>query len=80
MDVPEAQNAMPYCVMVRLASEGRGCRSRLEHHKCDGGTTALALEPSTSRIESGSEYFFIQSLLLARRRAQAPQPDTQPAP
>lgn len=57
VDVPEAQNAMPYCVMVRLASEGRGCRSRLEHHKCDGGTTALALEPSTSRIESGSEYF-----------------------
>ena len=57
VDVPEARAAMPYCVMVRLASEDGGCRSRLEHHKCDGGTTALALEKSTERIESGAEYF-----------------------
>ena len=57
VDVPEARTAMPYCVMVRRASEGGGCRSRLEHHKCDGATTALALEKSTGRIESGEEYF-----------------------
>lgn len=57
IDVPEARSAIPYCVMVRRASEGSGCRSRLEHHKCDGGTTALALEKSTARIESGEEYF-----------------------
>ena len=56
-DVPEARAALPYCVMVKQASEGKGCRSRLEHHKCDGGTTALALEKSTARIESGAEYF-----------------------
>ncbi len=54
---PEVRGCLPYCVMVRLASEGKGSRSRLEHHKCDGGTTALALEQSTERIENGSEYF-----------------------
>jgi len=57
VDVPEARSALPYCVMVKQASEGKCCRSRLEHHKCDGGTTALALEKSTERIESGAEYF-----------------------
>ena len=57
VETPEARGCLPYCVMVRLASEGKGCRSRLEHHKCDGGTTALALERSTERIENGAEYF-----------------------
>ena len=60
VEIPEARAAMPYCVMVRMASEGSGCRSRLAHHKCDGGTTALALEKSTERIESGEEYFSYQ--------------------
>jgi len=32
-------------------------KARLKHINCDGGTTALALEPSTPRIESGAEYF-----------------------
>jgi len=54
---PELRSSLPYCVMVRRASEGKGCRSRLEHHKCDGATTALALEKSTQRIEDGTEYF-----------------------
>lgn len=56
--VEETKNSMPYCVMVKQAAvRGIGIKSRLEHHKCDGGTTALALEPSTERIESGREYF-----------------------
>jgi uncharacterized protein (DUF169 family) len=57
VEVPEVRSALPYCVMVKQASEGKGCRSRLEQHKCDGGTTALGLEKSTERIESGTEYF-----------------------
>ena len=56
--VDEINVAMPYCVMVKQATmQMRGSKSRLEHHKCDGATTALALEPSTERIESGQEYF-----------------------
>lgn len=56
--VEETTAAMPYCVMVKqAATRGKGIKSRLEHHKCDGATTALALEPSTERIESGQEYF-----------------------
>jgi len=54
---PEPQSGMAYCVMVKQAAKGKAMKSRLEHHKCDGGTTALGLEPSTHRIESGAEYF-----------------------
>ena len=58
--IEEIKAAMPYCVMVKQAAlQGKGIKSRLEHHKCDGATTALALEPSTEKIESGQEYFFI---------------------
>ncbi|MGC4020127.1 MAG: DUF169 domain-containing protein [Muricomes sp.] len=68
--IEETKSAMPYCVMVKKASEGNGLKSRLEHHKCDGATTALALEPSTERIESGQEYFsykLYSSVAVARR-------------
>ena len=59
--VEETKTAMPYCVMVKQAAlRGTAIKSRLEHHKCDGATTALALEPSTERIESGQEYFSYQ--------------------
>ena len=62
---------MPYCVMVKQAAlQGKGIKSRLEHHKCDGATTALALEPSTEKIESGQEYFsykLYSSVATARR-------------
>ncbi|HBB27854.1 MAG TPA: hypothetical protein DC000_01135 [Clostridiales bacterium] len=46
-----------YCVMVERATRGHSCKSVLENHNCDGGTTALGLERSTERIESGEEYF-----------------------
>lgn len=68
--VEETKASMPYCVMVKKASQGKGLKSRLEHHKCDGATTALALEPSTEKIESGQEYFsykLYSSVAVARR-------------
>lgn len=69
-NVEEIKAKTPYCVMVKQACQGKGNKSRLEHHKCDGGTTALALEPSTDRIESGQEYFsynLYRSNAIARR-------------
>lgn len=68
--VKEVAAKMPYCVMVKQAAKGQASKSRLEHHKCDGGTTALGLEPSTERIESGEEYFsynLYASNAIARR-------------
>lgn len=72
--VEEIKGATPYCVMVKKAFKGEGLKSRLEHHKCDGGTTALALEPSTERIESGEEYFsynLYSSVAVARRMRES---------
>jgi len=54
---PEVRGKIPYCCMVERATKGRHIKSKLEHHNCDGATTALALEDSTERIESGMEYF-----------------------
>ena len=69
--VEETKTAMTYCLMVKQSAiNRRGLKSRLEHHKCDGLTTALALEPSTEKIESGREYFsynLYASVAVARR-------------
>lgn len=60
-----------YCVMVKQAVvQEKGIKCRLEHHKCDGATTAFALEESTEKIESGMEYFsynLYSSVAVARR-------------
>ena len=48
---------LSYCMMVEKSSRGRGFKSMLCHHSCDGATTALGLEESTDRIESGLEYY-----------------------
>lgn len=56
-NAPEVRGKIPYCCMVERATRGRLIKSKLEHHNCDGATTALALEESTERIESGLEYF-----------------------
>jgi uncharacterized protein (DUF169 family) len=56
-DLPEPAAKLSYCLLVKAATNGRGYKSRLEHHNCDGGTTALALEKSTSEIESGEVYY-----------------------
>ncbi|NLL59024.1 MAG: DUF169 domain-containing protein [Firmicutes bacterium] len=56
-NAPEVKGKIPYCCMVERATRGRHIKSKLEHHNCDGATTALALEDSTERIESGLEYF-----------------------
>lgn len=69
--VEETKFATTYCVMVkRAAVDGKGIKCRLEHHRCDGATTAFALEPSTEQIESGKEYFsykLYSSVAVARR-------------
>lgn len=73
--VEELKHKMAYCQMVKAAAtQDRAIKCRLEHHTCDGATTALALEPSTERIESGQEYFSYQlysSVATARRHREA---------
>lgn len=73
--VEETQSKLPYCVMVKNAMlKGKAIKCRLEHHNCDGATTALALEPSTEEIESGLTYFSYQlysSVATARRHRAA---------
>jgi uncharacterized protein (DUF169 family) len=56
-DLPEPAAKISYCLMVKAATNGRGCKSKLEHHNCDGGTTALALEKASSEIENGEVYY-----------------------
>jgi uncharacterized protein (DUF169 family) len=53
----EPRVPLAYCVVVEKATRGMNFKAKLEHISCDGGTTALNLEPSTDRIESGEEYF-----------------------
>lgn len=53
----EPNAPLSYCCVVEKATRGKAFKIRLEHLSCDGGTTALNLEPSTERIESGAEYF-----------------------
>lgn len=57
LDVPAIKGKMAYCQMIERASKGKTYKSFLENHSCDGATTALALEKSTPRIESGEEYY-----------------------
>lgn len=69
--VEETKFPTAYCVMVKNAAvNGKVMKCRLEHHRCDGATTAFALEPSTEKIESGREYFsynLYSSVAVARR-------------
>ena len=70
IDWVEPNGSFAYCVAVEKATRGRKLKVRLEHLNCDGGTTALYLEESTSRIESGAEYFsynLYQTPAAARR-------------
>lgn len=70
-----AKAALPYCMMVKqAATKGMSFKTTLKNHKCDGATTALALEPSTEKIESGQEYFSYQlyaSTAIARRMRES---------
>ncbi len=71
---PQVAGKMAYCVMVKKACGGKSYKSRLENHNCDGGTTALGLEKSNNRIESGEEYFSYNlygSSSAARRMRQS---------
>lgn len=66
----EPKGSLSYCCIVEKSTRGRKFKARLEHNNCDGGTTALGLEPSTEKIESGMEYFsynLYQTPAAARR-------------
>lgn len=69
-DEPKSQLA--YCCLVEKATRGKSFKARLNHINCDGGTTALALEDSNTRIESGMEYFSynLYSTVAAARRVR----------
>lgn len=72
--VEETTSATAYCVMVKQAVGGKALKCRLEHHRCDGATTAFALEESTEKIESGKEYFsynLYSSVAVARRMRES---------
>ncbi len=56
-DIEEPKNKLSYCKYIELAGQGKSVKTLIEHHLCDGATTALALEHSTDKIESGEEYF-----------------------
>lgn len=55
--IPVINGKVSHCIMVERATRGHSCKSTLENHGCDGGTTALGLEKSTHEIESGQVYF-----------------------
>lgn len=57
IEVKEVPGKLSYCCLVEKATRGMDFKSKLENHNCDGGTTALGLEPSTEGIESGMTYF-----------------------
>ncbi len=70
VEMEEPRCPLAYCVVIEKATRGKKFKVRLEHLNCDGGTTALNLEPSTNRIESGEEYFsynLYQTPAAARR-------------
>lgn len=73
--VEEIKHGTAYCVMVKYAAvDGKSLKCRLEHHRCDGATTAFALEHSTEQIESGKEYFsykLYSSVSVARRMRES---------
>lgn len=72
--VPVINGKVSYCIMVERATRGHSCKSILENHNCDGGTTALGLERSTQEIESGQTYFsynLYATNAVARRARQA---------
>ncbi len=67
--VEETKSAMPYCVMVKQAAmRETAIKSRLEHDKCDGATTALACEPVRNASKAGRNIFLISCILLWQRQ------------
>lgn len=74
INTKEIPGKMSYCCMVEKASRGMSFKSKVENHNCDGGTTALGLEPSTESIESGATYFsynLYKTPAAARRTREA---------
>ncbi len=55
-DAKAVKTRIPYCVMVKLATNGSSYKCTLETSACGGGTRALGLESPKSDFESGCEY------------------------
>ncbi len=55
-DAKPATNKIPYCVMVKLATDGFSIKATLETSGCGGGTRAIGLEEPSSEFKSGCEY------------------------
>lgn len=53
----EIKGKMAYCQMVKKATRKNIFKMRYENNICDGGTTALGLEKSNKKIETGEEYY-----------------------
>lgn len=66
----EPKANLAYCCYVEKATRGFRFKSRADKHYCDGGTTALSLEPTTNEIESGEVYYsysLYESAAISRR-------------
>lgn len=55
-DAKAANEKIPYCVMVKLATHGHATKATLETSGCGGGTRALGLEDTKPSFDSGCEY------------------------
>lgn len=53
----EIKGKMAYCQMVKRATRNHIFKMKYENNVCDGATTALGLEKSNKRIETGEEYY-----------------------
>lgn len=55
-DAKAATNKIPYCVMLRLATQGYSMKANLETSGCGGAIKALGLDAPKPSFNSGCEY------------------------
>ncbi|WP_159434284.1 DUF169 domain-containing protein [Peptoclostridium litorale] len=56
-DVNTAKAKLSYCMMVKIASSGKGIKVRSEHFKCNSSARALGIKESDSSVKSGRKYY-----------------------
>lgn len=69
-NAPQVKNAIPYCVMAKLASSGKCLKACADNFKCPGGKKALGLVPIDAEALSGKRYLDLglyQDLATARK-------------
>ncbi len=55
-EVQSVKERMPYCVMIRLVSQGHSFKTDLGHSGCKGATRALGMEKPSDEFHTGDEY------------------------